>query len=112
MSFIASAVRLAQGTKEYIIAQVIDETDQVSTLVGTTPKFDVEVIDTNGAEAAGTAKQTAVNCLVTDMTLQALVDTTGGSGITPWPVGQYGIWFYWTIGSEIPREGPFDIYVI
>jgi hypothetical protein len=102
------AIRLARGTKEYINAVIIDETGQVTTLVGTTPKFDVEVIDNNGVDAPGTLKQSAVNCLVTSMTLQALVDTNAG-GL--WAVGHYGIFFYWTIGSEVPREGPFDIYV-
>jgi hypothetical protein len=110
MSF--SAIRLTQGTKEYVIAEVTDETDQVTTLVGTTPKFDVKVVDTDLAEAAGFVKQSAVNCSVTDMILSALVDTTGGSGITPWPLGRYAIFFYWVIGSETPREGPFDIYVV
>lgn len=110
MSF--QAIRLTQGTKEYVIAEVTDETEQVTTLAGTTPKFDVKVIDTAGAEAPNTAKQTAVNCLVTDMVLSALVDTTGGAGVTPWPLGRYAIWFYWVIGSETPREGPFDIYVV
>ena|SRR6266576_4948565 len=104
-----SAVRLAQGTKEYVNAVVTDETGAVTTLVGSTPKFDVVVVDNGGADVPGTVKQNDVSCLVTDMTLQALVDTTFG-GL--WALGWYNIFFFWIIGSETPREGPFDIYVI
>jgi hypothetical protein len=104
-----AAVRLAQGTKEYVNAVVTDETGVVTTLVGTSPKFDVVVVDNGGADPVGTVKQNDVNCLVTDMTLQALVDTNAG-GL--WALGFYQIFYFWTIGSEVPREGPFDIYVI
>jgi hypothetical protein len=97
-------VRLARGSKEYIDVQVTDETDQVTTLTGTSPKFDV-------IDDVGTYKQTAVNCNIapSGMMLQCLVDTTAG-GL--WALGHYNLYVYWTIGSENPREGPFDLYVI
>jgi len=97
-------VRMAQGSKEYIDVTVTDETDQVTTLTGTSPKFDV-VDDTN------TFKQTAVACNIapSGMMLQCLVDTNVG-GL--WTKGHYNLYVYWTIGSETPREGPFDIYVV
>jgi hypothetical protein len=97
-------VRMARGSKEYIDVTVTDETDQVTTLVGTNPKFDV-LDDTN------TAKQSAVNCNIAPdgMMLQCLVDTNAG-GL--WALGHYNLYVYWTIGSETPREGPFDIYVV
>jgi hypothetical protein len=99
-----STVRLAKGTKEYIDIDVTDETGQVTTLVGTTPKF--SVYDDNAV-----AKQSNVNCNVTPegMTLQALVDTTAG-GL--WVAGHYNLYVTWTIGSETPLMGPFDIYVV
>lgn len=99
-----SVVRLARGSKEYIDVSVTDETDQVTTLVGTNPKFDVQ-------DDLAAFKQTAVNCNVapSGMMLQCLVDTTAG-GL--WALGHYNLYVYWTIGSESPREGPFDIYVV
>jgi hypothetical protein len=103
-----SAVRLARGTKEYITALVTDETDQITTLVGTSPTFTVKVVDNGGVDAPGTTKQSG-SCLVTDMFLQALIDTTSGGG---WAAGSYQIFFSWTIGSEVPVEGPFDLYLI
>jgi hypothetical protein len=108
------AVRLDQGTKEFVLYDVNDLTGVITDLTGTTPKFDVDVADTAGAEAAGTHKITAQNAsLGSDkMVLQCLVDTTAGSGVTPWPKGRYALYVYWTIGSEVPREGPFDVYVI
>ena len=98
-----SLVQLARGTKEYVDIHITDETDQVTTLVGTNPKFSVY-------DDANNPKQSNVNCNVTPegMTLQALVDTTAG-GL--WAAGHYNLYVTWTIGSESPLEGPFDIYV-
>jgi hypothetical protein len=106
MSF--TAIRLDAGTKEYVNANVVDETNQVTTLVGTSPTFEVKVVDNGGADAPGTTKQSGA-CLVTDMVLQALIDTTTGGG---WAIGHYTIEFSWTIGSEVPVEGPFDLWLI
>jgi hypothetical protein len=99
-----NVVRMARGSKEYIDVQVTDETEQVTTLVGSSPKFDV-------LDDLGATKQSAVNCVVapSGMMLQCLVDTTVG-GL--WALGHYNLYVYWTIGSETPREGPFDIYVV
>lgn len=99
-----TVVRIAKGSKEYIDVQVVDETGVVTTLVGSTPKFDTED-DTN------VAVQTAVNCVVggDGMLLQCLIDTTLAGYVAG---NHYRLWVYWTIGSEVPREGPFDIYIV
>jgi hypothetical protein len=99
-----TTVRLAKGTKEYVDVQVVDETGVVTTLVGSSAKFDTED-DTN------TLIQNAVNCVVggDGMLLQCLVDTT----LSGYVVGShYRLWVYWNIGSETPREGPFDMYIV
>lgn len=106
MSF--QAVRLDAGTKEYINATVVDKTGQITTLVGTSPTFEVKVVDNGGQDAPGTTKQSG-SCLVTSMVLSALVDTTTGGG---WDPGHYTIEYSWTIGSEVPVEGPFDLFLI
>lgn len=97
-------VRMARGSKEYIDVQVTDETDQVTDLTGSNAKFDV-------IDDLANVKQSAVNCNIapSGMMLQCLVDTTAG-GL--WALGHYNLYVYWTIGSETPREGPFDIYVV
>jgi len=43
------------------------------------------------------------------MTLQALIDTT--TGYPAAPENHFNLEFSWTIGSEVPVEGPFDIYL-
>jgi hypothetical protein len=108
------ATRVDQGSKEYLLYRVTDATGVITDLSGATPKFDVKVQDTALAEALGTAKITAQNCVVGSdkMLLQCLVDSTAGLGTTPWPKGLYYLWVYWTIGAEVPREGPFELYVI
>lgn len=108
------AIRLAQGTKEYALYKVLDATGAISDLSGATPQFDVDVFDTAGAEAPGTSKINNQACLVGSdkMLLQCLVDTNAGSGTTPWPKGLYYVYVFWVIGSEIPREGPFELYVV
>jgi hypothetical protein len=97
-----SPIRLARGTKEFVNADVTDETGAVSTLVGTSPNFTVK--DDTGATVQG-----PTSCAVTGMTLQALIDTT--SGYHAAPDNHYNLYFSWTIGSEVPVEGPFDIYL-
>lgn len=99
------AVRLDQGTKEFVNYLVTDTTGAVTDLTGTTPKFDV--VEDDGV----TFKITAQNCLLGSdkMLLQCLIDTALG-GL--WAKQHYNVFVYWTIGSETPREGPFDLFVI
>lgn len=100
-----TAVRLAKGTKEYVDLQVVDETGVVTSLVGTNPKFDT-------FNDSAVAIQSAVACVVgaSGMLLQCLIDTTLAGYVAGGT--HYSLFAYWTIGSESPREGPFDIYVI
>lgn len=98
------AVRLASGSKEFINYLVDDTTNIITTLAGSSPQFDVKT-DT------GTAKVTNQACVVgaDGMLLQCLIDTNAG-GL--WATGLYYLWLHWVIGSETPREGPFEIYVV
>lgn len=98
------AIRLDRGTKEYCNYLVTDTTGAVTTLVGASAQFDV-LDDVNNAKITNQA------CLIGSdhMLLQCLVDTNLG-GL--WALGHYNLFLHWVIGSETPREGPFDIYVV
>lgn len=98
---ISTTLRMAQGSKEAIIAEVTDETGQITTLVGTSPSFTVK-------DDAGATKQSGA-CAVTGMVLTAIVDSnTGGL----WVKGHYNLEFSWAVAGEVPIEGPYDLYLV
>jgi hypothetical protein len=98
------AVRLDQGTKEYVNYLVDDTTNIVTTLVGSSAQFDVTT-DVGGAKITNQA------CVIggDGMLLQCLVDTNAG-GL--WTKGLYYLYLHWVIGSETPREGPFEVFIV
>lgn len=96
-----SPIRMVQGSKEDVLCEVTDETGAITTLVGTSPTFTVK-------DDAGATKQTG-SCSVTGMVLTAVVDSNAGG---TWVKGHYNLFFSWTIGADVPIEGPFDLYII
>lgn len=99
------AVRLGKGTKEIIEVDVVDETGIVTDLSGLLPKFDflddlnIFIYTLETATASG-------------MTMACLVDTsaTGPGGLLP--VGHYRLFVSFTVGSEVPRLPPIDVYIV
>ena len=97
----ASAITL--GTKENYPIDVIDNTGILTTLVGTSPTFDV-------LDAAGAFKITAQAATVSGtMRLMCLCDF---SNMTTFPVGAYRLFAKFTFGGETPRLGPFDLQIV
>lgn len=95
-------IRVALGTKENISIDVTDITGGTTTLVGTTPNFDV-------LNAAGTALISAVSATATLMNLLCLCDF---SNTTTFPIGDYRLFAKYTVGTEIPRLGPINIQIV
>ncbi len=96
---------ITQGTKEYLLVDVTDESLQLTTLVGTTPRFDVYT-------EAGVAKITAQAAVVDPVLLlrmRCLVDTA-----TPslWAAGNYFLYPKFDTLPEIPRLGPYLFVVV
>ena len=98
------AVTIAYKTKEIIIVNVTDDTLVVTDISGLLPKFDF-------INDANTAIYNAATATATGLAISCLVDTsaTGPSGILP--VGHYRLFVSFTVGSEIPRLGPIDVYI-
>ena len=97
------AIAITLGTKENIPIDVIDNTGVITTLVGSSPTFDV-------LDAAGAFKITAQAATVSGtMRLMCLCDFTN---TTTFPVGLYRLFAKFTFGSEVPRLGPFDLAII
>ena len=97
------SARITLGTKEYLNAEVTDETGSVTDLVAagaTGIKFDVRdkdkalIITDQAATASG-------------MVIQCLVDTSGWTNS-----GVYYLYPKFTLGSEVVVLGPEECYAV
>lgn len=97
------AIAITLGTKENVPVDVIDNAGIILTLVGSSPKFDV-------LDATNTVKINQQAATVSGtMRLLCLCDFTNQ---TTFPIGAYRLFCDFTVGSEKPRLGPFDLQVI
>jgi hypothetical protein len=94
-------ITLTRGTKEKVEVMVQDTTNVVTDLSGTSPHFDV--IDDSNAVIVNNAVATAIG-----MVVECLCDTTGWSS----SLQHANLYVKFTVGSEVPRLGPFDLYLI
>lgn len=97
------AARVTKGTKEFVEVDVIDTTETVSDLSTASPTFDVY----EGDGDAGAHRITAQAASADGMILHCLVDTTTGT----WNLGRHSVYVKFTVGSEVPRLGPFELYL-
>jgi hypothetical protein len=99
-------VYLTKGTKETIPVDITDRTGVVTTLDSATGKqFDV----LDDADVAKYSNQAATN---NGMRLLCLVDTSAAHPGGEWAEGHYRLFPEFTLGSEVVRLGPLDIYII
>lgn len=101
------AFYLTRGTKELLPVDVDDTTDQVTSLVSSSPQFDVKLADTPFTSFYSNQAASA-----TDMRISCLVDTSAAHPSGLWPEGHYELYIEFTVASEAVRIGPIDIYVI
>lgn len=94
-------VTLTRGTKEPVRVQVTDLSAQISDLSGSSPHFDVE--DDIGTLIVNNQAATAVGMLIA-----CICDTTGWST----SLQHLNLYVKFTVGSTVPRLGPYDIYMI
>lgn len=95
-------INVALGTKENVIVDVTDITEVTTTLAAATPTFDV-------LNAAGGVLINDQACTINTMTLYCLCDF---SNTATFPVGAYRLFVKFTVGSEIPVLGPFNINIV
>lgn len=99
---------LVQGTVEPINATVTDVGGVLTTLDGLSPVFDVVPVDVDDLDDTP-AKYTDEPATNSGMMIICLIDTTDG-GL--WARGKYRLYVSFTSGSQIPKLGPIDFYVI
>lgn len=102
MSFV-----LTRGTKELLPVDVDDTTGQVTTLISSSPQFDVKL-----ADSPFTSFYSNQAASVTDMRISCLVDTSAAHPNGLWPTGHYELYIEFTVATESVRIGPIDIYVV
>jgi hypothetical protein len=96
---------LVSGTVEYLLIDVADRTDTVTTMADKSPIFNVF------QKSNGTQKITDLACVVDGarpMQLRCLINTTSGGN---WPSDEYELYVKYTVGSEVPEHGPYSFYV-
>jgi hypothetical protein len=94
-------ITFQQGTKEYILVDVVDELENLTTLTGTTPTFTV-------LDAGGGSKYTNQSATNVGLKAYCLVDTMSGGA---WQGGTYRLWLKFTASPETPYIGPFEFDV-
>lgn len=98
-----------QGTIEPINATVTDVGGALTTLSGLSPVFSVVPVDPATDLDSTPAKYTNQAATNSGMMIICLIDTTSG-GL--WARGKYRLYVSFTNGSQIPKLGPIDFYVI
>jgi len=94
---------ITQGSKENIQVIITDNEETVTDLSTAGPKFDVMFSDDTFKYGDGTYANAQAATAVA-MTINCIVDTTSG-GI--WAEGDYRLFVWFTVGSEVIRKGPF-----
>lgn len=99
------AVYLAKGTQEIIPVDIEDITAVISDLSTLSPKYDF--LDT-----ADVLIYNQVTATTVGMRMDCLIDASasGPSGLLP--VGRYRLFACFTVGTEQPRLGPIDVFII
>lgn len=98
------AILLAKGTKEIVIIDVADDTGSISDISILSPTYDF-ITDANVfiyTAAVATADGMQVSCLLD-------TSASGPSGLLA--VGHYRLFIRFTIGTELPRLGPVDVFI-
>lgn len=90
------ATEVIQGSKEYLIGDVVDKSLQLHDLAGTNPKFSVE------AAVGGVMWYTNATAIPDGMTLFCLIDTSAAHALGLWPAGEYKL----TATFDTPAEKP------
>lgn len=90
--------RLPLGSKEYLVIDVTDRLNNLTTLDGVAMTFDV-------TDNEGTSKLSNQPASNEGMRAYCLIDTAG------WTPDEYRLTLELTIGAETPRLGPFPFKV-
>lgn len=86
--------KVTKGSTEYLVVDVTDRLGQITTLVGTLPKYDV-------MNSAGTLVMNQATAIAEGMKLKCLVNTSA------WAEDKYRLFINFANSPEAPKLGPF-----
>jgi hypothetical protein len=96
---------LTQYTKEYVPVDIKDRTGATTDMSVATPVF--SILDDN--DVALYDDETAVG---ESMRISCLVDTSATHPSGAWIPGHYRMFVGFTVGDEVVKLGPIDLYVV
>lgn len=99
---------IPKGSKEHVRVELADASGAVTDLSGASPKFDVQEPDGSYAQGDGTYAN-AVAASASGLIITCLVDTTDADYVVG---SEYKLYVWFSVGSEIPRKGPYPFLVV
>jgi len=99
------SVRLTAGTKEIVPVDVTDSTGVTTDLSAATPTYTV-------LNDLDVAKYTAASTTASGMRIKPMMDTSATHVGGAWATGHYRLFVGFTVGSEVIKLGPIDVYVV
>jgi len=99
------SVRLTAGTKEIVPVDVTDSTGVTTDLSAATPTYTV-------LNDLDVAKYTAASTTASGMRIKPMMDTSATHAGGAWATGHYRLFVGFTVGSEVIKLGPIDVYVV
>jgi hypothetical protein len=99
------SVRLTAGTKEIVPVDITDYTGVTTDLSAATPTYTVQ-------DDANAYKYNAASTTASGMRIKPMMDTSATHAGGAWAVGHYRLFVGFTVGSEIIKLGPIDVYVV
>lgn len=102
-----AVLKLTAGTKEIVPVDISDRSGATTDLSASTPTYSVldDVTPTPNAwydVEATTASGLRISCMI---------DTSATHPDGVWPVGHYRLFVGFTVGSELIKLGPIDLYL-
>jgi len=99
------SVRLTLGTKEIVPVDVSDGTGVITDLSAASTIYTVQ-------DDANIYYYTNQSTTASGMRIKPLLDTSATGPLGPWAEGHYRLFVGFTVGSEIVKLGPIDIYLV
>jgi len=101
---------VAQGSKEELVVIITDIHEVVDNLASSVPKYDIWDNANNVYKRGDGTYANAVAATASGMKILAEVDHNSAG--VPWAVGDYSLFVWFTVGTQVVRKGPFEYSVV
>jgi hypothetical protein len=101
-----AVLKLTAGTKEIVPVDVSDRSGATTDLSAASPTY--TVLDDTSPTPVAWYEDEATTASV--MRISCMIDTSATHPDGVWPVGHYRLFVGFTVGSEVVKLGPIDLY--